>query len=144
MRILVDADACPVKETIIKLAKKDQIDVLMFFDTAHVYDNDYAQVFMISKGPDTVDFALLNKVQSGDIVVTGDYGLASLALTKQAYVIHPSGMIYTEDNILNLLNRRSSHKKLRQHVRIKGPKKRTKIDDQTFQKNLKKVISKHK
>lgn len=116
----------------------------MYFDTAHVYDDNYSTVHILGKGADKVDFALLSDVMHNDIVITGDYGLASLALTKKAHVIHPNGLIYTEDNILTLLNKRSSHRKLRKHVRIKGPSKRQKEDDQAFQKSLLTVINRYK
>ncbi len=144
MRILVDGDACPVKELVLKWAKQFDLDVHMFFDTAHVYSDDYSHVHILGKGADNVDFALLSHVKDNDIVITADYGLASLALTKNAHVVHPSGLIYTEDNILTLLNKRSSHRKLRKHVRIKGPSKRQKKDDHAFEQALKSVINKYK
>ncbi len=143
MRILVDADACPVKDQIIKVAKKHNLEVMMFFDSAHEYNNDYCQTYIIPKGRDHVDFFLLNKVQTNDIVVTGDYGLASMSLTRKAFVINPNGMIYTDDNIFELLNMRSAHQKIRKHTRVKGPKKRTKLDDESFTKQIEKIINNH-
>jgi uncharacterized protein len=141
MRILVDADACPVKDQIIRVAKKHKIVVMMFFDSTHEYENDYCETFIIPKGRDNVDFFLLNKVQNNDIVVTGDYGLASLSLTRNAFVINPNGMIYTDENIFELLNMRSAHQKIRKHTRVKGPKKRTKLDDESFTNQIEKIVN---
>ena len=62
MKIIVDADACPVKEEILSVAKKNQIEVIMYFDTSHVYEDGYSQVFIVDKGADSVDFALMNKI----------------------------------------------------------------------------------
>jgi hypothetical protein len=141
MRILVDADSNPVKDQIIRVAKQYLIEVIMFFDSAHEYKNDYCTTYIIPKGKDTVDFFLLDKIKPNDIVVTGDYGLASLALTRKAFVISPNGMVYNNDSILELLNMRSAHQKIRKHTRIKGPKKRTSQDDQSFSLNLEKTIT---
>jgi len=140
MRILVDADACPVKERIVKLAKKYKIEVLMFFDNSHVYHDGYSEVFILDKGADSVDYFLINRTHAGDIVVTQDYGVATMALSKSAFPINQNGLIYDDDNILTLLNQRAVNKKLRRHKNMKGPKKRTKENDKKFEENLLSLI----
>lgn len=140
MKILVDADACPVKEEILKVAKKHHLDVHMFFDTAHVYEDGYSTVYILDKGADSVDYALINKTTKGDIVVTQDYGVATMALSKQALAINQNGLIYTDDNIMTLLSKRAHSQKIRRHKNLKGPKKRIKKDDITFMKNLEKLV----
>lgn len=140
MRILVDADACPVKDIIVKLAKHKQLEVLMFFDTSHQYQDGYSTSIQLDKGADSVDYALINRTMTGDIVVTQDYGLASMALSKQAIPIHPNGRIFTNDNILGLLTRRATNQKLRKK-HLKGPKKRTKDDDQRFENALQSLLN---
>lgn len=141
MRILVDADACPVKKIIVELAKKHAIEVQMFFDNAHVYEDDYSKVFIIDKGADSVDYFLINRALQNDIVVTGDYGLASMALAKRTFPISPRGLIYTEENIMGLLSQRAFSQKLRKHKNLKGPKKRVSNDDEKFRKSLNIIIS---
>lgn len=134
MKILVDADACPVKRMIEEVAEKLQLPVLMFIDTSHILYSDYSEIISVSKAPDAVDFALINRTQRGDIVVTQDYGVATMALGKGAYAIHPKGRVYTEDNIDLLLFERDIAKNLRRSgERIKGHmKKRTTADDEQF------------
>jgi len=141
MRILVDADACPVKNIIVELAKKNNIEVIMFFDNAHVYEDGYSKVFIVDKGSDSVDYFLINRALASDIVITGDYGLASMALAKKTYPISPRGLIYNEDNILALLSQRAISQKLRKHKNLKGPKKRVSNDDEKFRKSLNIIIS---
>ncbi len=141
MRILVDADACPVKKIIVEIAKKNDIKVVMFFDNAHVYEDGYSKVYIIDKGADSVDYFLINRALPNDIVVTGDYGLASMALAKKTFPISPRGLIYTEDNILGLLSQRAFSQKIRKHKNLKGPKKRVSNDDEKFRKSLNKIIS---
>jgi uncharacterized protein YaiI (UPF0178 family) len=140
MKILVDADACPVKDEILSVAKKHNLKVHMFFDTAHVYEDGYSTVYILDKGADSVDYALINKTNKGDIVVTQDYGVATMALSKQAKAINQNGLVYTDENIMTLLSNRAYSQKMRRHKNLKGPKKRVKKDNITFMKNLEKLI----
>ena len=141
MRILVDADACPVKEIVLELAKKYQLETHMFFDNSHVYEDGYSTVYILDKGADSVDYFLINKTLPGDIVVTQDYGVASMALAKKALPIHQNGIVFTNDNMITFLESRRMHQKLRKHKNLKGPKKRTHKDDQKFKKQLDNLIS---
>jgi uncharacterized protein YaiI (UPF0178 family) len=72
MRILVDADACPVKHIIEEESKKRKIEVIMFVDTSHIIKSSYSVVITVDKAADSVDIALANKLSKGDIVVTQD------------------------------------------------------------------------
>ncbi|MFP4698445.1 MAG: YaiI/YqxD family protein [Eubacteriales bacterium] len=141
MQILVDADACPVKELIVKIAKEFNLSVTMFFDNAHVYEDGYSKVVILDQGRDSVDFELIIHVKEGDIVVTQDYGVATLALSKNAKVINQNGMIYTHNNIDSLLFQRHMSAQLRrQGKRIKSSKKRSKSDNASFEYNFLKLI----
>jgi len=144
MRILVDADACPVKDIIERKAKAMQIPVVMFIDTSHMLNSDYSEIIMVSKAPDAVDFALINRSNKGDIIVTQDYGVAAMALGKGAYAIHPSGKIYTNDNIdVMLMERDIAKKQRRAGERVKGhSRKRTAEDDNRFTDALNRVCKK--
>lgn len=134
MRILVDADACPVKGIIIKIAKEYRLPVTMFVDTSHTLNDGYSEVVTVDKSRDSVDIALVNKVSKGDIVVTQDYGVAAMALPKGARAINQNGLIYSNDNIDKLLfERHLSQKVRRSGGRTSGPKKRTKEDDLRFE-----------
>lgn len=134
MKILVDADACPVKDIIEDIAKGFGIPVLMFIDTSHILSSFYSEIVIVSKAPDAVDFALINRTERGDIVVTQDYGVAAMALGKGAHAIHQSGKIYTENNIdLMLMERHIAMKNRRAGIRTgKNPKKRTNAEDDKF------------
>lgn len=145
MKIYVDADACPVTRIVEKVAEEYGIDVVLLCDTNHILNSDYSEVCVIGAGSDAVDLALINKCGKGDIVVTQDYGVAALALGKNAYAIHQSGRIFTDDNIGGLLMDRHLAKKSRMSSsknHLKGPKKRTKADDINFEKSLRKLINK--
>ncbi len=137
MRILIDADGCPVVSIAIACAGQRALSVLLICDSAHVFEREGAQTITVSKGADSADFRLVNLIQKGDLVITQDYGLAAMALAKQALVLNQNGMRYTNDNIDALLLARHTARKIRMGGgRLKGPAKRTKDDDDAFAKAL--------
>ena len=144
MRILVDADACPVKKEILRVAKENAMEVHMFFDNSHEYQDGYSTVYILDKGFDSVDYALINHTVKKDIVVTQDYGVASMALSKEAFPINQNGFIYDDGNMIGLLSQRAMNQKLRRHTRVKGPKKRTQKNNQDFEISLRKLINSNK
>lgn len=143
MKILIDADGCPVVDITIKIAKDYNIPITIMCDTSHIINKTGVETIVLSKGSDSVDFALVNKVNKGDIIVTQDYGLAAMVLSKGGYPINQNGMIYTDENIDQLLFTRHISKKIRNSgQRTKGPRKRTKEDDIKFKNSLIDLIEK--
>lgn len=144
MKILVDADACPVVKQVEKIAKKHRVPVILLCDTNHILSSNYSEIKVIGAGADAVDIALANLCQSGDIAVTQDYGVAALVLGKGGYAIHQSGKIFTNENIDGLLMERHINKKARMSSsknHLKGPKKRTKDDDLRFESAFRRLLS---
>lgn len=145
MRILVDADACPVVKIVEKCAQNNNVECILFCDTNHILSSDYSDVNVIGAGTDAVDFALINVCQKGDIVVTQDYGVAAMALGKGAYAIHQSGKWYTNENIDQMLMERHLAKKVRNGKgkhHLKGAPKRTDKDDAVFEDSFNKLLKK--
>ena len=147
MRIYVDADACPVVSIVEQVARQYNIPVTLLCDTNHILNSDYSEVKVIGAGADAVDFALIRmlKKDANDIVVTQDYGVAAMALGKNAFVIHQSGKWYTNENIDMMLMERHLSKKARRSNsknHLKGPKKRTEDDDMRFKESFEKMVRK--
>lgn len=141
MRILVDGDACPNKDEIKQLAIKYQKEMIVFIDYAHMIEDDYYQVVQCDIGADSVDMALLNWARAGDLVITQDYGLAGLLLSKGVQVLHISGMKIDSSNIDGLLmTRYISAKQRKVNKHIKGPSKRTDEVKFKFLKELENVL----
>ena len=89
-----------------------------------------------------MDFALVNRVKPGDLVVTQDYGLASMCLARCARVLNQNGLEYTADNMDALMLRRYENKKLlRAGKHPKGSAKRTKEQGMKFSETLKKILN---
>lgn len=147
MKILVDADACPVIKIVEQVAEENNIETILLCDTNHVLTSNYSEVKIIGAGADAVDFALVNQCSKGDIVVTQDYGVAAMILGKGAYGIHQSGKWYTNENIDQMLMERHMAKKARRSSskhHMKGPAKRTEEDDARFRESFEKLIRKVK
>lgn len=143
MKILIDADACPVVKITERVAKEKGIPVTLLCDTNHVLQSDYSDVITVGAGADAVDFKLVSICQKGDLVVTQDYGVAAMILGKGACGIHQSGKWYTNENIDQMLMERHLAKKARNAKtkhHLKGPAKRTAEDDLRFEESLRNLI----
>ena len=141
MTILIDADGCPVVDITVKIAAEYKTECIILCDTSHVFEKPGARTITVSKGSDSVDFALVNMAHAGDVVVTQDYGLAAMCLARRAIPISQNGMVYTEKNIDAFLNERHMAKKIRMSGgRLKGPPKRTAEQDAAFEKTLRALL----
>lgn len=141
MRVLVDADACPGRDIIERVARLYGVPVIMYCDTNHILRSDYSEIKYIGSGFQSVDIAIANDTRAGDIVVTQDYGVAAMVLGKKAYAISPRGHIYDDSNIEMLLFERHISAKVRKGGgRTSGHRKRGSEDDERLEKNLKKIF----
>ena len=141
MRVLIDADGCPVTDITIRLCNEFQIPCILLCDTAHVFHRDGAEILVFDKGADSVDYALVNRVTPGDVVITQDYGLASMCLARKCRIFHQDGWEYTKDNIdALLLVRHESRKHRASGGRFKGPKKRIAQQDTAFEQALRTLV----
>jgi Uncharacterized protein conserved in bacteria len=132
-RILVDADACPVKEIIVREAKARAIPVWMVCDTSHELSDGYSTVAVVDKARDSADLYLANRMQPGDLVVSQDYGVAAMALGRGCLALNQNGRPYTAENIDQLLLERYLGQKARRAGKRSTPvKKRTTADDEAF------------
>lgn len=130
MKIIIDGDACPGISIIEKIAKKNEIQVIIYCDYNHFIQSNYSEVKIVDSGFQSVDMYVMNETQKGDIVVSQDYGIAAICLSKKAKVINPKGYVYTEENIDRLLEERHMSQKIRRGGgKTSNPRKRTEDDD---------------
>lgn len=137
MKILVDADACPVKEIIVEEAKKRGIPVTMLLDTSHVLNDGYSTVITVDQGKDSADLRLVNLITGGDVVVTQDYGVAAMSLGRGAKALNQNGLVYDAGNMDRLLFERALGQKIRRAGgRFGKNRRREKADDEAFRTAL--------
>lgn len=144
MKIYVDADACPVKEIVITESRNAEIPVILVTSFSHYSNAEQppgVEIIYVDSGADAADYRIMKLAAKGDIIVTQDYGLASLGLAKGCKVLHHKGFIYTNENIDDLLQTRYLSAMARKSgKRTKGPKPFTAEDREKFRDLLRRVI----
>ena len=142
MRILIDADGCPVVDLAAAAAREYRLECLILCDTSHRFDKPGTTTLTFSKGADSVDFALVNLLRPGDVVITQDYGLAAMCLARGVRMLNQDGMEYTDSNIDGLLLARHTAKKIRSAGgRLKGPARRKPGQDANFDHALRTLLA---
>lgn len=104
MTIYVDADACPVKAEVEKVATRHRVEVLMVANGGlRPSQNPLVQMIYVPDGPDEADKWIAERAGDGDIVVTSDIPLAAKAVAAGAQVLKPDGEALTHANVGNAL-----------------------------------------
>lgn len=144
MKIIIDSDASPVKELVIQEAQKFHLPVTLVASFAHYSTKQqppHVETIYVDSANEAADYRIMQLIQKEDILITQDYGLASLALGKGATVLHHMGFRYDENNIERLLESRYLSAQIRKSgKRTKGPKRYTNEDAETFRKLLNEII----
>lgn len=146
MRLVIDGDGSPVKEEVISLGKEFHLPVVIVTSVDHYTRKEYpafVQFIYVDKGADRADYRIVKEIQKEDIVITQDYGLASLVLGKKARAFHHNGKEYLIETIDELLMQRYLGAQMRKSgSRTKGPKPFTAEDRQHFKQILREVLQK--
>lgn len=149
MRIFVDADASPVTDIVIDEAQRYHVPIVLVKSYSHFspVEKPGVRTIYVDTGADSADYRILQETEAGDIIITQDYGLASLGLAKRCRVLHHKGFFYTDKNIDMLLQTRHLSAKARKAgKKTKGPKPFTNEDREKFRKlfisTLEKTIEK--
>ncbi|MDH5570683.1 MAG: YaiI/YqxD family protein [Gammaproteobacteria bacterium] len=109
MQIWVDADACPkvIKEVLFRAAQRTGIDLTLVANQyIDVPKSSNIKSLRVESGFDVADNEIVKRVNSGDLVITGDIPLASEVIDKGAQALNPRGELYTKENIRLRLNMR--------------------------------------
>lgn len=145
MKIYVDADACPVKDIIVEEANERGYPVILVMSISHFSMQAYPEnvdTVYVDAQQDEADYRIMQLSRKGDLIITQDYGLASLALAKGCLVMHHRGYMYTEENIDRLLETRHLSAKARKAgKRTKGPKPFTKEDKELFRRRFIQILA---
>ncbi|MFT4412666.1 YaiI/YqxD family protein [Fredinandcohnia humi] len=142
-KIFVDADACPVKEEILKLAGTYNVDVVFVASYAHVMSNPMGGEWIyVDSDKEAADLYIMNHARRQDIVITQDIGLASILVNKGVIAISPRGNEFEEENMDHILHLRYlSAKDRRSGTYSKGPKPFTEDHRYHFNKVFEKILS---
>ena len=142
MHIFIDADACPVKQEVYRVAKRYRLPVTLVANSwMRVPDGHKVALQVVDAGPDAADDWIVAHVQADDIVITADIPLASRCLKNGASVIGTTGKPFTEDNIGDAVATRDLLSGLREAGEItSGPPPLKKSDRSRFLQKLDEAI----
>jgi uncharacterized protein YaiI (UPF0178 family) len=144
--VYIDADACPVKDEIYKVAARYGLKTL-------VVSNSFIQIpvsplitrMIVDAGPDVADDWIAEQAVPGDVVITNDIPLAERVLAKDAHAIAPNGRAFTQDSIGAAIAQRALMEHIRSTGEITGgPRPFAPADRSQFLQTLDQVISKEK
>ncbi len=106
--VYVDADACPVKAEVFKVAERHGLAVTLVAGSfMRIPDDERIRLVVVEQGFDAADDWIAEHVEAHDVLVTADIPLAARALAKGARVIGTTGRPFTEDNIGDALATRT-------------------------------------
>ncbi len=146
IRIFVDADACPVKTEIYRVAERHGLAVLVVANSPiAVPRDDFVQRIVVPSGPDAADDWIAERAARGDIVVTADVPLAARCVKAGAQVITPAGKPFTENSIGMALATRNLLDQLRSSGEVTGgPKPFSARDRSAFLQELDRSVLRSK
>jgi len=142
MSIYVDADACPVKEEVYRVARRYSAKVFVVANSImKVPTEEFVELIVVKGGFDAADDWIAERIDRGDIAITSDIPLAERCLIRGARVIGPKGTLFTDDSIGHALATRALHDMLRQSGEFGGgPSAFSKADRSRFLAKLDEMI----
>lgn len=142
LKLFIDADACPVKQEVYRVARRYGLDVTLVSNAWMRVPNEPSILLeVVEDGFDAADDWIVEHVQAHDIVITADILLADRCLQKQARVIGTTGKPFTQDNIGQAVATRELMSELREAGEITGgPPPLTQRDRSQFLQQLDNVI----
>ncbi len=145
MKIWVDADACPVaiKEILFRAADRTQVPVTLVANhPMRVPPSPHIRFMQVASGFDVADNEIVQRLATGDLVVTQDIPLAAEVIDKGGVALNPRGELYTPDNIRARLTMRDFMDTLRSSgVDTGGPAAFSQADRQAFANQLDKLLA---
>jgi uncharacterized protein YaiI (UPF0178 family) len=119
--IFVDADACPVKDEVYRVAQRYGLKVVLVSNTwLRAPNEEWLELVVVGAELDAADAWIVEHVTEEDIVVTADIPLAALCLEKEAGVLGHRGRPFTEDSIGGALATRELMSQLREMGEVSG------------------------
>lgn len=114
MILFVDADACPVKDEVVRVAERHNLQVIMVADGGlRPSRHDLVRNHIVAQGADAADDWIAENITSEDICITNDIPLAKRCLEKHTTAVRPNGKVFDEENIGMALAMRE----IKQHIR---------------------------
>jgi len=140
--LYIDADACPVKDEVYRVARRYSMRVVVVANAPlRVPGDDFVEL-VVRAGFGAADDWIVEQIGAGDIVITADIPLAARCLAKEAHVLGPKGYPFTDNDIGSALAMRDLKDELRQGGTMTGgPAPMTAKDRSRFLSKLDETIN---
>ena len=144
VKIFVDADACPVKKEVERIAIRHNLETYLVSDGGvRPSMNPLMKNIFVNQGVDSADDWIVDNIERGNICVTNDIPLAERCLKRGAFVIKPNGKIYNSDNIgMALAIRKIKVEKREAGELTRGPAPFNKTDRSKFLNQMEMIVQK--
>jgi uncharacterized protein len=141
-KIYVDADSCPVKQEVYRVANRYDLKVILVANKAiNTPGETRIELIVVSNGQDAVDDWIIDNINPNDILITADIPLASSSVKKGARVLSPRGIVFKESSMGDALATRDLMTHLRDiGVNTGGPPSFAKKDRSRFLQALDSLI----
>ncbi|WP_071026470.1 DUF188 domain-containing protein [Peptoniphilus raoultii] len=140
MKVFLDSDAVPIRNIAINICKEEEVEIILVKNYSQDFTTDYGEIINVDISPDAADLYIVNHGESGDLVLTNDRGLSSMALARNFYVMDFNGNIIDEKNISSYLNQRYISKVMRNKGVYTHFKKRKKSENENFELELRNLL----
>jgi len=143
MHIFIDADACPVKLEVYRMAHRYKLGVTLVAGAPmRIPDSDEITLRVLEQGIDAADDWIVEHLEANDIVITADIPLAARCIARGAYVLGHTGKPFSDDNIGPALATRNLLSELRQLGEVTGgPRPFNQRDRSRFLQALDKAVN---
>ncbi|SCZ66856.1 YaiI/YqxD family protein [Thiohalomonas denitrificans] len=145
MKIWVDADACPavIKDILFRASERTGLELTLVANhTLRIPPSPLISFVQVPSGFDVADNEIVNQLEAGDLVVTGDIPLAAEVIEKGGHALNPRGEMYSADNIKERLTMRDFMETLRATgIDTGGPPPLSQSDRQSFANHLDRLLT---
>lgn len=143
MKVIVDGDGCPVVKHTADICKQKNVELIIVKNINHKIETEYGSVITVDFSRDSADYRIANIVQSGDIVVTQDYGLCAMVISRGGICVNQNGKIIDSSNIDSLLLSRHINQEERRKYKKHNSKfkKRDNSMNESFKISLTNMIN---
>lgn len=144
--LYIDADACPVTREALSIARERRVAAVLVANSTQNLSRYAArpgvEAIEVSGGRDAADFAIVERLSPGDVVVTGDIGLAAMAIGRGARAVSPRGRVYSPATIdMELALRHAEQRHRRAGGRTSGPSALEDEDRERFTTALSRMLA---
>ena len=144
--LFIDADACPVTRDALAVARTLKVPVVLVGNEtqnlSRFAGRDRVETVQVGAGRDAADFAIVERLAAGDVVVTGDIGLAAMVLGRSARAVSPRGRAFSTATIdMELAVRHAEQRHRRAGGRTRGPSAFEEEDRERFVDALERLLT---